>query len=69
MSSTPSSKSLTSNEPDYKALLDAVLNTIHRDGGQYTTIAGYQTSVDEAVTVVKGLRKKLSSMMLFKRHT
>lgn len=48
---------------DYKAMLDRVLNTVHRDAGQYTTLAGYETSVDEACKQVVNMRKKVSSLL------
>lgn len=47
----------------YKAMLDRVLNTVHRDSGQYTTLAGYETSVDEACKQVTNLRKKVTSLL------
>lgn len=48
MQSTPTSKSSTSSDVDYKALLEELLAAIHRDGGQFTKLAGLMTSLQEA---------------------
>lgn len=79
----PNSKSSTSNETesqlrrvlfkryvdteDYKALLAAVLAEIHRDGGQYTILSGFDVSAAQAVETVRLTRRKLSSMMFGRR--
>jgi hypothetical protein len=55
----PTSKLSTSNEPDYKALLDELLAIIHRDGGQYTILTGYDVSLCDAKYIVEDTRKKL----------
>ena len=44
--------SLTQERDYYKAHLDAVLAAAHRDGGQYTILAGYQASVADAVVTI-----------------
>ena len=61
----PTLKSLTSSEigellakEDYKSLLDAVLASIHRDGGQYTILAGHQASEELALHTVPELYRK-----------
>lgn len=90
MSSTPSSKSSTSSKPyyraehiaaklareDYKALLLDLLAIIHRDGGQFTTLAGLQASLETAEQVVPELfqehasmKRKVGSMLFGKRKT
>ena len=56
MPNTPSS---TPSEPDYKAMLDELLRVIHRDGGQYTVIAGYEASVAEAELQISTERRML----------
>jgi hypothetical protein len=49
-------KSLTSSEPDYKAMLDELLAVIHRDGGQYTILVGYDLSIKDAVLKIQFTR-------------
>lgn len=66
MPSTPTSKSSTSSDltqADYKKLLEELLAEIHRDGGQFTKIAGLMTSLEEAHKKVIGMRKKLTSLL------
>ncbi len=71
----PTSKSLISNEEadraeierlaaanDYKALLDLVLAHVHRDGGQYTILAGYAASVELAIFSTADTRRKLAAV-------
>jgi hypothetical protein len=57
----PTSKSSTSNE-DYKQLLDRVLAAAHRDGGQYTLIAGYDVSAEEACLQIRELYRKCAAL-------
>jgi hypothetical protein len=45
---------------DYKALLNELLAVIHRDGGQYTDLAGFAVSVEDAVTNVVTTRRLLA---------
>lgn len=54
MQSTPISKSSTSNEP-HEAMLLELLAVIHRDGGQYTKLAGLQASYTDAKAKVEAL--------------
>jgi len=61
----PNSKSSTSSEDELElnsSLLFHLLSFIHRDTGQYTTLAGYQTSVDEAVKVIGQERAELRAL-------
>lgn len=37
---------------DYRALLVELLSTIHRDGGQYTQLAGIAVSAEDAIEKV-----------------
>lgn len=79
MPSTPSLKSSTSSEPvlpaeDWKKLLYDLLATIHRDGGQYTHLAGFAVSYTDAEAKVRELyqerasmKRKLGSMMFGSR--
>lgn len=76
----PTSKSSTSNEEttrpirahylswavqdDYKAMLDELLSVVHMDGGQYTTLAGYAVSLEDAVTRVTTVRRELSRLQM-----
>lgn len=55
-------KSSTSNEPDYKALLDKLLAAIHRDGGQYTILVGYELSAQDAALAFDQLRQQRQSL-------
>ena len=68
----PSSKSLTSIEPEYRSLIEQraaegdhlfllleLLSIIHRDGGQYTKLAGLGVSVTDAITQVLTTRRLL----------
>jgi len=52
MQSTPSLKSSTSSEPNYEGMLKELLSLIHRDGGQFTTLAGLEVSFEEAKQIV-----------------
>lgn len=65
----PTSKSSTSNnslhtvllqqmvaDGDYRALLVELLAHVHRDGGQYTQLAGFAVSVQDAIFQVNELR-------------
>jgi hypothetical protein len=49
-------KSSTSNEPNYKAMLDELLAVVHRDGGQYTILVGYDLSIKDAVLKIQFAR-------------
>jgi hypothetical protein len=51
----------------YKTLLDSVLNAIHRDDGQYTLLAGYETSVDEAIKVATYTRSELRRLQALRK--
>lgn len=42
----------------YKAMLDELLAVIHRDGGQYTVLAGYEVSVGDAKYAIEDVREK-----------
>ena len=55
-------------DADYRSLLIELLAVIHRDGGQYTNLAGLAVSFVDAEAKVINDRKKLSSM-LFSRKT
>lgn len=59
------SKSSISNEPklDHKELLEELLKAVHRDSGQYTLLAGYRTSVDEALHELVKMRRKLTDLL------
>lgn len=46
-------------EGDYLSLLTELLSVIHRDGGQYTILAGLPTSVEDAMKVVLDLRSQI----------
>ena len=75
----PSSKSLTSSEQadqlrrlaynkwseekNYEELLKDLLAEIHRDGGQYTTLTGYAGSSYDAVSKLRSMRRKLTSLL------
>ncbi len=69
----PSSRSSTSNSrlsyfqalvanEDYKALLVEVLSYLHRDGGQYTALAGYAVSVEDGIKNYLELRTQLTDL-------
>lgn len=47
----------------YKKLLEELLAEIHRDGGQFTKLAGLMTSLEEGHKKVINMRKKLTSLM------
>lgn len=36
-------------QQDYRSMLNELLSIIHRDGGQYTALAGYAVSLEDAV--------------------
>lgn len=59
--STSSPTELT--QDDYKALLEELLAEIHRDGGQFTKLAGLKVSLEEGHKKVINMRKKLTSLM------
>ncbi len=71
----PTSKSLISNNPlrrvliescveggDYKQLLIELLAVVHRDGGQYTQLAGFATSVEDAIMRVEEMRMEITNL-------
>lgn len=71
----PTSKSLISNNPlrrlfidqcveggDYKQLLIELLAVVHRDGGQYTQLAGFATSVEDAIARVEEMRMEITNL-------
>lgn len=61
----PTSKSSTLSREELElrsTLLSNLLSFIHRDSGQYTLLAGYQTSVDEAMKVIGSDRNELSAL-------
>ncbi len=71
----PTSKSLISNNPlrrvliescveggDYKQLLIELLAVVHRDGGQYTQLAGFATSVEDAIIRVEEMRMEITNL-------
>jgi hypothetical protein len=58
----PTSKSSTSSEPDYKKMLDELLAVVHRDGGQYTILAGYDVSSSDACRMVAELYRRYRSL-------
>lgn len=43
-------------------MLLRLLSEVHRDGGHYTTLAGLETSVDEACFVVRELHRKVAAL-------
>ena len=45
-------------EGDHLYLLIELLSVIHRDGGQFTLLAGLATSVEEAMAEVRKLHRK-----------
>lgn len=63
MQSTPTSKSSTLSNDDYKFLLEELLAEIHRDGGQFTKLAGLMVSLEEAHKKIVAMRKKITSLM------
>lgn len=52
----------------HKRLLEELLAEIHRDGGQFTKLAGLMTSLSEAHKVVMLQRKKISSLLFNKKR-
>jgi hypothetical protein len=46
-------------EGDYLFLLKELLAVCHRDGGQYTELAGLAASVEDAIESVSGTRVEL----------
>ncbi len=71
----PTSKSSTSNSPqygallrqlvaneDYKSLLDQTLAVLHRDGGHYTALAGYAVAIEDALTNYHEMRRELEEL-------
>jgi hypothetical protein len=44
--------------------LDQLLAVIHRDGGQYTVLAGYADSVEDAMSRYHILRRKKESLLM-----
>ncbi|HVI72778.1 MAG TPA: hypothetical protein VM656_14990 [Pyrinomonadaceae bacterium] len=52
---------------DYKALLDQLLAYVHRDGGQYTQLTGYATSVEDGIDIVLKTREELRDLKASKR--
>lgn len=55
-------QSAVSRSAAYKALLLELLAVIHRDGGQYTTLAGLMTSLQTAHNSVNELRRKNAAL-------
>lgn len=51
----------------HSVLLFHLLSFIHRDTGQYTVLAGYGTSVDEAIKVLGEERQELRQLKAEKR--
>lgn len=49
-------------EGDYEFLLHHLLAVIHQDGGQYTTLAGYAVSIEDAITRVRDLRSEVANL-------
>lgn len=58
----PTSKSSTSSDLDYEALLLELLAEIHRDGGQFTKLAGFMTSLETAHRQVRELYRKNAAL-------
>lgn len=52
---------LTAKE-DYRSLLNEVLAVLHRDGGQYTELAGYAVSVCDGIQNYFDLRKEVEDL-------
>lgn len=52
---------LAANE-DYRALLCELLARIHRDGGQYTQLAGFAVSFEDADLKVAELHNELAEL-------
>lgn len=50
--------SLTQERDYYKEKLDQLLNAVHRDGGQYTTLAGLQVSHVDALEAIPKLYRE-----------
>lgn len=46
----------------YQEWLKELLSAIHRDGGQYTTLAGTKTSVEDAIKKIGELYRERASM-------
>jgi hypothetical protein len=47
---------------DYKTMLDELLAVIHRDGGQYTILAGYEVSVHDAKYHISENHRKIRAL-------
>ena len=47
---------------NYKALLGELLAVLHRDGSQYTTLAGYVASIEDAEHNYYDLRRKYDAV-------
>jgi len=47
---------------DYRALLIEVLAAVHRDGGQYTQLAGLSASVEDAINRLTYERRELARL-------
>jgi hypothetical protein len=56
------STSSTSTKPEYEAHLDELLAVIHRDGGQYTVLAGREASIIDATAKVKAMRLEMKRL-------
>lgn len=52
----------------YKAMLDDLLSTIHRDGGQYTVLTGYAVSVEDAKKLHLEMRRQRNALQERIRH-
>lgn len=50
-------------DADYKLLLEELLAEIHRDGGQFTKLAGLMTSLQEAHKIVIEQRCKITRLL------
>lgn len=50
------------NKEDYKGLLGHLLAVIHRDGGQYTELAGLHVSLEDAFAKVFELHRESAAL-------
>jgi hypothetical protein len=77
----PTSKSLTSiddeyrallqkkvAEEDYKWLLDELLSYIHNDVGHYTKLAGHVVSFEDAIIRISEMRLEIRNLFRERRH-
>lgn len=49
-------------QDDHKLLLDQLLAVLHRDGGQYTALAGYAVAVIDAMNNYYNLREEVERL-------